>query len=97
MLWTLAAHYPDPVPQSYQTIIIPSCFASLPYLIRARQCLVMYNVGKRKNDPSRYQHVLNAIKYSTSLFPLIVSAYQKTLDDPLLEERLEVLLIVLLA
>lgn len=97
MLWLLASHYPHPVPPSLQSIIVPSCFASLPYLIRARQCLIMYNVGKHKNDPKRYQHVLNAIKYSTSLFPLIVSAFQKTTYGQNVAEKAEVLLIVLLA
>ena len=59
------------------SIAIPSFAASLPYLIRARQCLVMHTIGSMKNDPKRYQHMLNTIKYSTSLWPLIVSAYQK--------------------
>lgn len=81
MLWHLASHYPDPVPASAHSIIFPSVCASWPYLCRARQCIIMHTVGVFKNDPKRYQHVLNAIKYSTSLFPLIVSAYQKTVDN----------------
>jgi len=97
MLWLLASHYPHPVPASLQSIIVPSCFASLPYLIRARQCLIMYNVGRLKHDPKRYQHVLNAIKYSTSLFPLLVSAMQKTETGSKIGRPLEILLIVLLA
>mmetsp|Transcript_11104 Transcript_11104/g.16829 ORF Transcript_11104/g.16829 Transcript_11104/m.16829 type:complete len:544 (-) Transcript_11104:150-1781(-) len=97
MLWLLATHYPHPVPPMGQMIIIPSCCASIPYLIRARQCLIMYNVGKHKNDPARYQHVLNAIKYSTSLFPLIVSAYQKTMAGELVAKQLDKVLIILLA
>lgn len=32
-----------------------------------------------QNDPKRVQHIANAIKYSTSLFPLFLSAYQKTI------------------
>jgi len=80
MMLHLASHYPDPVPPSVHAIIIPSIAASLPYIIRARQCLIMHTVGKRKNDPKRYQHLLNALKYSSSLFPLCVSAYQKTVD-----------------
>lgn len=96
MLWLLASYYPNPVPPSLQSIIVPSCFASLPYLIRARQCLIMYNVGFHKNDPKRYQHVLNAIKYSTSLFPLIVSAFQKTTYGQQIGQNSETLLIVLL-
>mmetsp|Transcript_20252 Transcript_20252/g.28491 ORF Transcript_20252/g.28491 Transcript_20252/m.28491 type:complete len:617 (-) Transcript_20252:78-1928(-) len=97
MLWHMAAYYPNPVPASPLSIIIPSCFASLPYIIRARQCLVMYTIGKRKNDPKRIAHVLNAIKYSTSLFPLIVSAYQKTIASDDIQGSLEILLIFLLA
>lgn len=96
MLWLIASHYPNPVPPSLQSIIVPSCFASLPYLIRARQCLIMYNVGKHKKDPKRYQHVLNAIKYSTSLFPLILSAFQKTTYGQKVVQQSETLLIVLL-
>ena len=96
MLWLMAAYYPHPVPPTGSSIIVPSCFASVPYLVRARQCLIMYNVGKRKNDPNRHHHILNAIKYSTSLFPLIVSAYQKTITGDIFAKQLDYLLIVLL-
>ena len=48
MLWHLAWHYPDPVPNDMHSILIPSFVASLPYLIRARQCLVMYTIGFMK-------------------------------------------------
>jgi hypothetical protein len=95
MLWHLASHYPDPVPASAHSIIIPSICASWPYICRARQCLIMHTVGVFKNDPKRYQHVLNAIKYSTSLFPLIVSAYQKTVDNET-ATSLDIFLIILL-
>ena len=50
-----------------------------------------------QSDPKRYQHMLNAIKYSTSLWPLCVSAYQKTVTDDDERASLETLLIVLLA
>lgn len=96
MLWLLASYYPYPVPPSAQSIVIPSCFAALPYVIRARQCLIMYNVGKMKNCQKRYQHVLNAIKYSSSLLPLIVSAYQKTMAGEKVAKQLEIVLILLL-
>lgn len=79
------------------TIAIPSIAASLPYLIRARQCLVMHSIGGIKNDPNRYQHMLNAIKYSTSLWPLIVSAYQKVVTTEEEKARMETLLIILFA
>lgn len=94
MLWHLASHYPDPVPVSVHSILIPSAFAALPYLIRARQCIVMYYVGKFSDDPKRYQHTLNAIKYSTSLFPICLSAYQKTVSDQTAKE-LETYLVIL--
>lgn len=97
MLWLMAAYYPHPVPPVGASIIVPSFAASIPYLVRARQCLIMYNVGKKKNDPNRHHHVLNAIKYSTSLFPLIVSAYQKTMTGDIFAKQLDYLLIVLLA
>jgi len=96
MLWLLVSYYPQPVPPSAQSIVIPSCFAALPYVIRARQCLIMYNIGRMKNCQKRYQHVLNAIKYSSSLLPLIVSAYQKTMAGEKFAKQLEIVLIILL-
>jgi len=48
MLWHLMSHFPNPIEPSLHAILIPSFFAALPYLIRARQCLVMLNVGKLK-------------------------------------------------
>jgi hypothetical protein len=93
----LAWHYPTPVPEDMHTIVIPSIAASLPYLIRARQCIVMHTIGTMQNDPKRYQHMLNAIKYSTSLWPLIVSAYQRVVETEEEKARLEIMLIVLFA
>jgi len=49
----------------------------------------------RQSDPKRGQHIQNAIKYSTSLWPLFLSAYQKTIDDEK-AQSLEPLLILLL-
>eukprot|EP00986_Skeletonema_menzelii_P007664 scaffold3017_cov170-Skeletonema_menzelii.AAC.5 len=97
MLWHLAWHYPEPVPMELHSIIIPSVAASLPYFIRARQCLVMYTIGAMKSDAKKYQHMLNAIKYSTSLWPLVVSAYQKTITNEKEKVALEAFLIILLA
>jgi hypothetical protein len=99
MLWHMASHYPEPVPPDLHSIVIPSLCAAWPYLVRARQCLIMHTVGSYKQDPKRYQHILNAIKYSTSLFPICVSAYQKTVSRtqyPALAEFLENFLVVLL-
>jgi hypothetical protein len=48
MLWHMASHYPYPVPASAHSIVIPSVCAALPYIIRARQCMVMHTVGQLK-------------------------------------------------
>lgn len=96
MLLHMASYYPNPVRKSVWNIIVPSSFAAVPYLIRARQCFVMWSVTQLKNDPGRYQHLWNALKYSTSIFPLLLSAYQKTTMAERADE-LEIYLIVLLA
>mmetsp|Transcript_16806 Transcript_16806/g.47131 ORF Transcript_16806/g.47131 Transcript_16806/m.47131 type:complete len:477 (+) Transcript_16806:152-1582(+) len=62
-------------------ICIPAAFAALPYVLRARQCLIMHTVGRIKNDPKRYQHLANALKYGTSIFPICVATYQGLLPD----------------
>jgi hypothetical protein len=95
MLMHMASHYPDPVPADMHNILIPSLCAALPFLIRARQCLIMHTVGRLKKDPKRYQHLANALKYSTSIFPLCLSAYQKTVQASRAKE-LEGFLILLL-
>lgn len=48
MLFHMASHFPNPVPPALHNILIPSAFAAVPYLIRARQCLIMHTVGKLK-------------------------------------------------
>jgi hypothetical protein len=48
MLFHMALHFPEPVPPALHNILIPSAFAAVPYLIRARQCLIMHTVGKLK-------------------------------------------------
>jgi hypothetical protein len=95
MLGHMATHYPEPVPPSAHNIVIPSMCAAVPYLIRARQCWVMLNIGRMKSDPKKYEHLANAIKYSTSIWPLILSAYQKTISEER-AQSLEGLLIFLL-
>eukprot|EP00934_Nitzschia_sp_Nitz4_P004013 Nitzschia sp. Nitz4//scaffold431_size8127//2380//4024//NITZ4_009139-RA/size8127-snap-gene-0.8-mRNA-1//-1//CDS//3329551801//4003//frame0 len=95
MLLHMASHYPEPVPADAHNILIPSFFAAVPFLIRARQCLLMYSICRIKNDPKKYEHVANAIKYSTSIWPLMVSAYIKTLGDAKEAKSLEGLLILL--
>jgi EXS family len=95
LLLHMAAYYPRPVPKSVWHILIPSAAAAVPYIIRARQCLVMWSVTSLKNDPGRYQHLWNALKYCTSIFPLCLSAYQKTVSKDF-AAQLEVYLIFLL-
>jgi EXS family len=96
MLLHMAAYFPKPVPSSAYHILIPSAFAAVPYLIRARQCMVMWTVTSIKNDPGRYQHLWNALKYCTSIFPLCLSAYQKTVLKNNGAPKLEPILILLL-
>lgn len=48
MLLHMASHFPEPVPPSMHNILIPSACAAIPYIIRARQCLVMHTVGRLK-------------------------------------------------
>lgn len=95
MLIHMAFYYPNPVPMSAWNILIPSAFAAVPFVVRARQCLVMWSFASLKNDPDRFQHLWNALKYSTSIFPLCLSAYQKTVMKERAHE-LEVYLILLL-
>ena len=97
MLIHMASHYPDPVPASAHNILIPSAFAAVPYIIRARQCLIMYSVGRIQKERNRFSHLWNALKYSTSIFPLCLSAYQQTIPKRAgedLENRLLFLLVV---
>lgn len=96
MLWEHSIYFPNPVPQSTRSILVPSACAAVPFFIRARQCQIMYTVGRIKNDPKRYSHLWNALKYSTSIFPLCLSAYQKTLS-PADAKQLDICLIILLA
>jgi len=55
--------------------------------------------NSQKNDSARYLHLLNALKYSTSLFPLCISAYQKTMtsseDDQFKVERILVIFLAI--
>lgn len=96
--WGILLHMasnPGPMKASAQNILIPSALAAIPYVIRARQCIVMYRVCYLKADPKRFQHLWNALKYSTSIFPLCLSAYSKTIS-PKKEQHLERYLIFLL-
>uniref|UniRef100_A0A7S1C0L3 EXS domain-containing protein n=1 Tax=Corethron hystrix TaxID=216773 RepID=A0A7S1C0L3_9STRA len=98
MIWTIAYYHPNPVPQSYGSVVFPSLGASLPYIIRARQCILCWAEGKMNNDPNRYLHLLNCLKYSTSLFPLCISAYQKTMGGTVDDQyRVERILVIFLA
>jgi len=63
------------------------------YSLTAELFIRLFN----QNDPKKYQHMLNAIKYTTSLWPLCVSAYEKTVASPEEKATLEKILIALLA
>lgn len=62
LLFHMATHYPDPVPPSTHNILIPSAFAAVPYLIRARQCLIMYTVTSIRKDANRNDNLWNAVR-----------------------------------
>ena len=96
MLINMAMYYPNPVPPSTSHILLPSSFAAVPYIIRARQCIVMWYVTSMKNDhANKYQHLWNALKYCSSILPICVSAYQRVIMKDRAKE-LEPLLILLL-
>jgi hypothetical protein len=95
MLFHMFVYYPNPVPASTYNILIPSLAAALPYIIRTRQCLIMYIYTSLQHDSHRYSHMANAVKYTTSIFPLCMSAYQKTVSASF-AENLEPYLILLL-
>ena len=59
MLFHMASHYPDPVPPSAHNILIPSACAAIPYIIRARQCLIMYTVGRIKVSESNATYLIS--------------------------------------
>lgn len=96
ILLHIAASPESTLAPKMRTILLPSTLAAIPYIIRTRQCLVMYTVGNYRNDPKRYQHLANALKYATSIFPLCLSAYSKTLDSVQQEQALEYYLVLLL-
>ena len=100
MLFHMLSHYPHPVPPSTYSILIPTACAAVPFLIRARQCIVMWSYCKLQPKVSpdynkRFTHLANALKYATSVFPLSLSAYQKTIDSKR-SDKLEKYLILLL-
>jgi len=79
---SLTLYYPEHLSQSIGSILIPSIAAALPYLIRARQCMIMHTISWYKNDHfKRREHMMNTIKYCTSLFPICLSTYQRTLTE----------------
>jgi EXS family len=97
MLFHMAMYYPNPVPISTYHILIPSTFAAVPYMIRARQCIIMWHVCNMKKDhANKYQHLWNALKYATSIFPLLLSAYQKTIMKHRAHEFEPLLLLLLI-
>ena len=75
---------------------LPPLLAAVPFLLRARQCLSSYNGsfgrggrplplpprqrGLRRNPP--HLHLLNLLKYVSSLLPLAASFLRSTSDEP---------------
>ncbi|TDH66868.1 hypothetical protein CCR75_005958 [Bremia lactucae] len=52
---------------------LPYFAASMPYIIRATQCLISFQQTKSVND--RFLHLLNTMKYCSSLLVISVGAY----------------------
>jgi len=48
LLWTMFYYYPNAIPSTLSSIALPSILSSIPYIIRARQCIVSYYAGVRK-------------------------------------------------
>jgi hypothetical protein len=67
MLSLVATHYPHPVPASTHSIVIPSLAAALPYLIRARQCIIMHTVGRFKVSLILMTHTHNTTTHTIYL------------------------------
>jgi hypothetical protein len=68
MLLHMAGHFPHPVPPSMHNILIPSLFAAVPYIIRARQCLLMHTIGRMKVRTVLYCTVRTNELYYTILY-----------------------------
>jgi hypothetical protein len=72
MLSLIATHYPHPVPASTHSIVIPSLVAALPYLIRARQCIIMHTVGRYKVSFLLFVNTLQRIPFVRILHVLLL-------------------------
>ena len=58
LLCSLVCSYPHNLPTSSTVLLIPSLFASMPFLIRIRQCMGSY-FNNEKNDGFEFMHILN--------------------------------------
>ena len=54
LLWTMFYYYPSAIPSTLSSIALPSILSSIPYIIRARQCIVSYYAGVRKVELVQY-------------------------------------------
>ncbi|GMH87333.1 hypothetical protein TrVE_jg12447 [Triparma verrucosa] len=75
LLFSLVCSYPHNLPTSSTVLLIPSLFASMPFLIRIRQCMGSY-FNNEKNDGFEFMHILNSLKYASSILPIVISAFQ---------------------
>ncbi|KAG7397720.1 protein-ER retention protein [Phytophthora boehmeriae] len=70
-------HEPEDLRQSYISKLkespLPYFAASTPYIIRATQCLISFQRTTSMND--RFLHLLNTMKYCSSLLVISVGAY----------------------
>ncbi|GMI40897.1 hypothetical protein TrCOL_g4351 [Triparma columacea] len=89
LLLTLAFHYPDHIARSSKSLIIPPLFASSPYLIRARQCANSWINFENKSDPMRHMHVLNGVKYLSSIVPIVLLTMEQVEGDEIKRQVIE--------
>ena len=96
MLMHLSWHYPRHVPHSAQSIVTPSTVATIPHMMRSRQCVVMHAICGIKNEPNNKYHELNSLKHCSSVFPICLSACQNTLPSKEEADSLELHLVGLM-
>ncbi|KAJ0403929.1 hypothetical protein P43SY_009422 [Pythium insidiosum] len=64
---------------------LPYFAASMPYVIRATQCLISFRRTSSAND--RFLHLLNTLKYCSSLLVISVGAYPQVMGLRVQPER----------
>jgi hypothetical protein len=61
--------------------------ASLPYLIRLRQCVIEYTQAPNERQNERRRHLMNALKYASAFPVIFLSAAQRIVVMDLAQEK----------